>query len=50
MPLVMLGYNFLPIVFLSYGFWDQYSDYLQSQSWERYRTATTEEYDFIIGN
>lgn len=48
-PLVSVLYNAIPIVILSYGFWDQYADYLQSQSLSVYKGNKIEEYDFIIG-
>jgi len=41
--------NALPLMVLSFGFMDQYSDFLQSQRLENYQKNVVEEYDFIIG-
>ncbi|CAL8100281.1 unnamed protein product [Orchesella dallaii] len=38
----------LPIMVISFGFWDQYSDFLHSQTLENYQKNVVEEYDFII--
>lgn len=47
---VSVLYNSLPLIVMSYGFWDQYADHLQSQSLSAYKGNVVEEYDFIIGN
>lgn len=46
--LVAVLYRTIPIFLMSYGFWDQYADYLQSQSLSSYK-GVVEEYDFVIG-
>lgn len=46
--LVAVLYKTIPVFIMSYGFWDQYADYLQSQSLNSYK-GVVEEYDFIIG-
>jgi len=47
-PVLSVFSNALPILVLSYGFWDQYADFLQSQKLENYQSNVVEEYDFII--
>lgn len=47
-PLVSVLFNTAPIVIVLYGFWNEYSDYLQSQNLKGYQ-ANIEEFDFIIG-
>lgn len=45
LPIASALFNAVPLVVLLYGFWDECSDYLQSQSLKR----NAEEFDFIIG-
>lgn len=48
-PLVSVLYNVIPIAVLTFGFWDQYSDFMQSQNIKAYQANYIEEYDFVIG-
>ncbi len=41
-------FNAVPLVVILYGFWDEYSDFLQSQSLKGYQ-GNVEQFDFIIG-
>lgn len=48
LPIASALFNAVPLVVLLYGFWDEYSDYLQSQSLKGYE-GSIEKFDFIIG-
>lgn len=47
-PIASVLFNTVPLVVMLYGFWDEYSDYLQSQTLQSYN-GNVEEFDFIIG-
>ncbi len=47
-PVVGVLFRAVPLVVMMYGFWDEYADYLQSQSLVSYR-GEVEEFDFIVG-